>query len=80
MIHFCFCCYYNTIASFSCPSSSIILLREEGTFAVLPSGIGLIGFSPSSCRILLPLADSIKSPKEIAPSRFLTVDGMANEK
>ncbi len=47
---------------------------------MLPSVTGLIKFNPCSSRILSPLGDKINVPKDIAPSKFLTVLGIVNEK
>jgi hypothetical protein len=51
-----------------------------GTFSIFPSTAGSMGFDPAVSKILFPVSDKIKLPNEVAPSRFLTVLGIVNEK
>ena len=75
-MHFYFSLVSNCIDSLS----SIIFLIDEGTFSTFPSTTGLITFSPCSSKMLSPLVDRINVAKEVAPSMFLTVMGIVNEK
>ena len=66
----------------NCLIGSIIFLIEEGALSVFPSMTGLMEFNPWLSKIcsLLVASKSKKFTKEIAPSRFLTVSGIVNEK
>ena len=60
--------------------SSTIFLIPDGTFDLFPSTMGLIKFNPCPSKTLSPLVDMIKVAKEVAPSKFLTILGIVNEK
>ena len=62
----------------SIPCTSVFI--PEGTLETFPSITGWIMFNPWSSRISTPAGDKINVAKEVAPSRFLTVFGIVNEK
>ena len=64
----------------NCLIGSIIFLIEEGALSVFPSMTGLMEFNPWLSKICSLLVETKKFTKEIAPSRFLTVSGIVNEK